>query len=320
MPVVGYHASHEQHPPSALLQHAAHAEAAGFLAVSSSDHFSPWSERQGESGFAWSWLGAAMQATLVPFGIVTAPGQRYHPAIVAQAIATLGEMFPGRLTVALGTGEASNEHITGERWPDKTVRQERLQECVAAIRALLRGQEVTVDGRIQVHRAQLWTLPAQPPPLIGAALTVETARWCGSWADGLITVWQPADQLGELIAAFREGGGSSKPVTVQLKVAWAESDEEALACAYDQWRTNLLDSALMADIERVEQFEIAARHVRAGDVRASVLVSADPSRHAAWIHEVLELGVENVFVHQVPKEQTAFIDVFGQKVLPEVLG
>lgn len=318
MPVIGYHASHEQHSPSALLGYAAHAEAVGFEAVSSSDHFSPWSERQGESGFAWSWLGAAMQATQVPFGIVTAPGQRYHPAIVAQAIATLGELFPGRLSVALGTGEASNEHITGGPWPDKADRQARLRECVEVIRALLRGQEVNLDGHVRVHRARLWTLPAELPPLIGAALSVDTARWCGRWADGLITVWHPPDRLRELIAAFREGGGGDKPVTVQVKVAWAATDDEALAGAFDQWRTNLFDSALMADIERVEQFEMAAGHVRPDDVRSAVLVSSDPARHAAWIQEVAELGVDEVFVHQVPKEQTAFLDVFGQKVLPEV--
>src|SRR5918992_1069159 len=119
MTVVGIHASHEQVHPAALLDAVRAAEAAGFGAAMSSDHFVPWSERQGHSGYAWSWLGAALQATSVPFGIVTAPGQRYHPAIVAQAIATLGELFPGRLTVALGTGEASNEHITGDPWPPK---------------------------------------------------------------------------------------------------------------------------------------------------------------------------------------------------------
>src|SRR5688572_30561942 len=116
---VGFHASHEQVPPSPLLEAVQAAEAAGFTAAMSSDHFAPWSERQGHSGFAWSWLGAALATTTLPFGIVCAPGQRYHPAIVAQAAATLGAMFPARLWVALGSGEASNEHITGDRWPSK---------------------------------------------------------------------------------------------------------------------------------------------------------------------------------------------------------
>ena len=143
MPRIGWHASHEQIPPSRLLRDARHAEEAGFRVGMSSDHFSPWSARQNESGFAWSWLGAALATTGLPFRVVNAPGQRYHPAIVAQAIASLAEMFPDRLWVCLGTGEASNEHITGDRWPPKPVRNARLAECAAIIRALLAGEEVS---------------------------------------------------------------------------------------------------------------------------------------------------------------------------------
>src|ERR687895_553024 len=186
MATVGIHASHEQIAPSVLLTAMREAEAAGFERAWSSDHFSPWSERQGESGFAWSWLGAAMQATGLPFGVVTAPGQRYHPAIVAQAAATLAELFPGRFWMALGTGEFSNEHITGEPWPDKRRRNERLGECVAVMRALLAGEVVDHDGLVRVDRARLWPLPPEPPPLIGAAVSPQTARWCGEWADGLV--------------------------------------------------------------------------------------------------------------------------------------
>jgi probable non-F420 flavinoid oxidoreductase len=316
--VVGYHASHEQHPPSRLLECAVRAEAAGFTAVSSSDHFTPWSSRQGESGFAWSWLGAAMQATSVPFGVVNAPGQRYHPAIIAQAVATLAEMFPGRLSVALGSGEASNEHITGGAWPAKPARNARLLACVEVIRALLRGEEVSADGPVTVDRARLWTLPAEPPALIGAALSEETARWCGGWADGLITVHMPPDRLTRLIGAFRDGGGAGKPVRVQVKVAWAPAEDEALAGAHEQWRTNVFDSVLMADLETVEQFEVAARHVRPDDVRGSVLVSADLKQHTAWLHEILDAGADQLLVHQVPRDQDAFIDAFGADVLPEV--
>ena len=318
MASIGYHASHEQHPPSALLDDVVRAEQAGFELLSCSDHFSPWSERQGESGYAWSWLGAAMQATSTPFRIVNAPGQRYHPAIVAQAIGTLLEMYPRRLAVALGTGEASNEHITGDRWPDKQARNERLLECVHVIRALLAGEEVSVDGHVRVDRAKLWTLPDEVPPLIGAALSEETARWCGGWADGLLTVAVPPDELRTLIEAFREGGGAGKPVAVQAKLAWAATDDEALAGAFDQWRTNVFDSKLMADLERVEQFEIAAAHVRPDDVRASVFVSADLGAHAAHLHEIVDCGVDELIVHHVPRPQEAFIDAFADKVLPEL--
>jgi probable non-F420 flavinoid oxidoreductase len=320
MALIGFHASHEQHPPGQLLRDAVAAEAAGFRAVSSSDHFSPWSERQGESGFAWSWLGAALQATTVPFGVVNAPGQRYHPAIVAQALATLAEMFPGRIWAALGTGEASNEHITGERWPDKATRQARLIECVHVIRSLLQGHEVSADTYVRVDRARLWTLPETPPRLVGAALTEDTARWCGGWADGLITVHQPAERLRRMFDAFRAGGGEGKPLIVQVKVAWAPDDDQALAAAFDQWRTNVFESALMADIETVEAFEVASRHVRPEDMHGSVLVSSDPGRHAALLHELVDLGVDELYVHQVPKDQAGFLDVYAEKVLPELQG
>ena len=318
MTIVGYHASHEQLPPGRLLDCAVRAEEVGFGAISSSDHFTPWSSRQGESGFAWSWLGAAMQVTEVPFGVVNAPGQRYHPAIVAQAAATLADMFPGRLWVALGSGEASNEHITGARWPAKPERNARLLASVEVIRALLRGEEVSADGPVTVDRARLWTLPATPPALVGAALSEETARWCGSWADGLITVHMPPERLAGVIEAFRDGGGGDKPVRVQVKVAWAPTEDEALAGAHDQWCTNVFDSALMADLETVEQFEAAAAHVRPDDVRASVLVSPDPKQHVAWLHDTLDAGADELFVHQVPREQDGFLDVFGADVVPEV--
>src|ERR687894_530176 len=221
MAAIGIHASHEQVAPSALLTAMREAEAAGFQRAWSSDHFSPWSERQGESGSAWSWLGAALQATSLPYGVVNAPGQRYHPAIVAQAAATLCELFPGRLSVALGTGEYSNEHITGAPWPDKRVRNARLRECVDVMRALFAGEAVDHDGLVRVDRAKLWTLPAQPPPLIGAAVSPETSRWCGEWADGLVTINQPRETLERLIAAFREGGGEGRPVRLQVHLSWA---------------------------------------------------------------------------------------------------
>jgi probable non-F420 flavinoid oxidoreductase len=318
MTVVGYHASHEQHPPSALLAAARAAAEAGFGAVSSSDHLTPWSRAQGESGFAWSWLGAAMEAVPLPFGVVNAPGQRYHPVIIAQAIATLAEMHPDRLWVALGSGEASNEHVTGDRWPRKPERNARLVECFEVIRSLLRGDEVSTDGYVRVDRARLWTLPDHPPPLIGAALSEETAAWCGGWADGLITVHALPDRLRRVVDAFRAGGGEGKPVRVQVKVAWAPTDDEALAGAYDQWRTNVFDPVLMAELETVEQFEAAATHVRPEDVRESVLVSSDAKQHAAWLSETLDCGIDEVFVHQVPREQRGFIDMFGAEVLPEV--
>src|SRR5688572_30493939 len=204
---IGFHASHEQFTPSRLLRLAQLAQQAGFQAGMCSDHFNPWGERQGQSGFAWSWLGAALQA--VPawtFGMVNAPGQRYHPAILAQAAATLGEMFPGRLWCAFGSGQYLNEHITGQPWPTKAERNERLRESVEVMRRLWRGETVTHRGRwFAVEEAKLYTRPADPPRVYGAALTEETARFVGSWADGLITVHAAPENLRKIVAAFREG-------------------------------------------------------------------------------------------------------------------
>ena len=321
-PLIGYHASHEQLPPSALLRCVVAAEAAGFQAAMCSDHFAPWSSRQGHSGFAWSWLGAALQATGLGFGVVNAPGQRYHPAIVAQAAATLSELFGDRFWLALGSGEASNEHITGDPWPAKDERRARLGEAAAVIRALLAGDTVSHDGLVRVDRARLWTLPARPPMLIGAAVSPDTAAWVGGWADGLVTINQDHDTLRAVVDAFRGNGGEGKPLFLQVHLSWAADEEEALAVAHDQWSTNLFDTSVAMELELPEQFEAAARFVTPDDVRSAVLVSADLGRHTAWLAEYAELGFDRIYLHEVgqAEHQRPFIDAFGSKVIPALAG
>ena len=318
MPTIGFHASHEQLTPSALLVAVRAAEDAGFTGAMCSDHAAPWSVRQGQSGHAWAWLGAALASTTLPFGVVTAPGQRSHPAVTAQAIATLAEMFPGRCWAALGSGEALNEHITGDPWPPKAARDERLLECVAVMRALLRGEEVTHHGAVHVERARVWSLPATPPSLLGAAVSEATARVVGGWADGLITVRQPLPQLRRVIDAFRQGGGEGKPVCVQVHLSWASDEDEALAIAFDQWRTNVFDGSLLWELAQPEQFDAAAALVRPEDVASCVLVSSDLGRHTAWLAELLELGVDGLYLHHVGQTQRAFIEAFGGEVLPQL--
>jgi probable non-F420 flavinoid oxidoreductase len=317
MTVYGLHASHEQIPPGDLIAAAVRAEQAGFTAAMCSDHFSPWSARQGQSGFAWSWLGAALQATGLPFGVVNAPGQRYHPAIIAQAIGTLGSMFPGRFWAALGTGEASNEHITGGRWPRKDVRNVRLRECVDIIRALLAGEEVSHDGLVTVDRARLWTRPEVAPSLVGAAVSVETARWCAEWADGLITVGAPVETLRQIIGAYRDAGGRG-PVDLQVHLSWAPDEDEAVRIAHEQWRTNVFAPPVCWDLELVDHFDEAARHITPERVAEVVRVSADLGRHAAWLDEYAQLGFEGIYLHHVGQDLDAFIDAFGAKVLPQL--
>jgi probable non-F420 flavinoid oxidoreductase len=318
MPAIGFHASHEQVDPKSLLETVGLAEAAGFDAAMSSDHFSPWSARQGQSGFAWSWLGAALQSTSLPFGVVNAPGQRYHPAIVAQAAATLCQMFPGRFWMALGTGEASNEHITGERWPPKAVRSARLLECVEVMRALFAGETVSHAGLITVDRAKLWTLPDEPPRLIGAAVSIDTARWVGGWADGLITVNQQHEHLKQMIAAFRENGGEGKPLYLQVHLCYARDEDAALDIAYEQWRSNLFAPPVCWDLELAAHFDEAARFVRKEDMHDGVLISCDTSRFVDWLGEFVELGFDGIYLHHVGVEQREFLEAFGAHVLPAV--
>jgi probable non-F420 flavinoid oxidoreductase len=311
----GIHASHEQIPPAELLAAVVAAERAGFDAAMCSDHFSPWSARQGQSAFAWSWLGAALQATNLSFGVVNAPGERYHPAIVAQAIGTLGAMFPGRFWAALGTGEYSNEHITGGPWPRKEVREARLRECVDVIRALLAGEEVTRDGLVTVDRARLWTRPPAPPPLIGAAVSTRTAAWCAGWADGLVTVNAPEEHLRAMIAAYRGSGGRG-PVCLQVHLSWAAGQAEAEAIALDQWRSNVFVPPVCWDLETVEQFDVISEHVTIDQVRRVVDISADLEEHAERLRGYAALGFDRIYLHHVGQDLGPFITAFGEKVLP----
>ncbi len=317
MTTIGFHASHEQVHPAALLRAVQQAEQAGFDAAMCSDHFAPWSARQGHSGFAWSWLGAALATTSLRFGVVNAPGQRYHPAIVAQAAATLAAMFPGRFWAALGSGENANEHITGDPWPVKEVRDDRLVETVGIIRRLLAGEEVTHHGLVTVDRARIWTLPDEPPALIGPAVTVATARRAAGWADGLITINQPHDVLREMIDAYREEGGRG-PLALQVHLSWAPDQAEAERLAFDQWRSNVFPPPVCWDLATPEHFDVASSHVRPEDVHRAVLVSSDLGQQTAWIAELAALGFDEVYLHHVGPEQQAFVDTFGERVLPEL--
>lgn len=317
---IGYHASHEQHAPSALLRHVQAAQAAGFACAMSSEHFKPWSGAQGHSGHAWSWLGAAMAATNLPFGIITAPGYRHHPAVLAQSAATLAEMFPERLWLALGSGQRLNEDITGLPWPEKAERNARLAECAAIIRALLAGESVTHRGRVTVIDARLYSRPQTAPLLIGAAATAATARAVGAWADGLVTVGIEPEKLRPVIDAFREGGGTDKPVFLQTKVCWDPDPARALAEAHAQWASNAIEGEVNWELRRPEDFETAARFVRPEDMHACVRISHDLGQHAAWLAELAEMGCAEIIVHQVGASQEAFIESFGQRVLPRLGG
>lgn len=318
MTIIGYHASHEQFPPSRLLQCVKLAEQAGFAAAKSSDHFHPWSERQGHSGFAWSWLGAAMATTSLPFGTVAAPGCRYHPAVLAQAAATLGEMFPDRLWLALGSGEALNEAITGIAWPEKAERNARLRECVEIARALFAGETVTHRGRVTVVEAKLYSRPKRPVPIYGAAVSAETAHWVGGWADGLLsTAGDDPVAVQKVLDAFRSGGGEGKPVILQAALSWARSEEEALAAALDQWSSCALGGEVAWDLRRPADFDLATKAIGEFQIRDCVPVSAEVGYHVDWLRKLVALGPSEIYLHQVGRDQEGFIESF-QPVLGDL--
>lgn len=172
-----------------------------------------------------------------------------------------------------------------------------------------------MDSLVTVDRAKVWSLPDTPPQLFGAAVSEATARTVGAWADGMITVNQSAEKLERVLAAFREGGGS-KPAYLQVHLSWAESEDEALALAHEQWSTNVFGSSLAWNLETVDQFDEAARFVRPEDVRQSVLVSSEPGQHVEWLSRYVEMGFDHIYLHHVGQEQSEFIDVFGDQVLP----
>ena len=317
---IGYHNSHEQFAPGRLLECARIADAAGFSVASASDHFHPWSTtEQGQSGFLWSWLGAAMEATSIEFRSVSCPGWRYHPAILAQAGATLTAMYPGRLWMTLGSGQLLNEGIAGVNWPAKDERNAHLKECVDVIRALWAGETVTHRGRITVEEAYLYTRPETPPLIIGAAVSTATARWLGSWADALITVGSAnRDNVRAVVDAFREGGGEGKPVCIQAKIAWDDTHEKALDGAWREWRTNVLCGNVPWEIRTPQQFEDATAHVRPEDVAEAVVVSDSLAEHAERLNDFVEMGAAEIYVHNVAPNQEAFLEAFGAHVLPQL--
>ena len=315
----GYHASHEQYPPSELLRHVVAAEAAGFTGVMCADHYQPWLEENGHSGFAWSWLGAALQATKsMTFGCVNAPGDRYHPAIIAQAAATLAEMYGDRFWFAVGSGEALNEHITGAKWPPKPERNKRLMECVDVMRALWAGETVTHSGLVHVEEAKLWSRPRRPPRLVGAAVSEPTAEWLGQWADALITTGRPKKEMRKIIDAFRHGGGDGKPILVQHGLSWAKDEATARRQAHEQWRFSALGGEVLWLLRTPEEFAMASKYVTEDDVAKGLRVSSDLSRHAAWINDYAELGVDEVYLFNVGKNQAEYIEAFGAGVLPQL--
>jgi len=226
-------------------------------------------------------------------------------------------MYPGRFWIAPGSGELLNEHIVGKHWPPKAERNARLLEAIEIVRALWAGETVTHKGLLEVEEAKLYTRPSVPPPIIGAALSVETAEWMGSWADGLITVAGDPASTRAIVEAFRRSGGDGKPLYLQAQLAFARTEEAALDGAWDQWRSALFPSPVLATLRMPADFDAAGMRISRDEVRKMMRISADPQQHLHWLQQDRALGFTEINLHNVCREeQERFITVFGKSVLP----
>jgi coenzyme F420-dependent glucose-6-phosphate dehydrogenase len=314
-PRIGYSLSSEEHGPNELVGYARRAEEAGFDYAVISDHFHLWIDEQGSSPFVWSVLGGiARETERIPIGTsVTCPTIRYHPALIAQAAATIAAMLPGRFTLGVGTGENLNEHIYGNRWPPWDVRAQMLEEAIEIIRALWEGEWVTYRGNHYVlENAKLYTLPDEKPPIAVAAGGPKAAELAGRLGDALIDYTADA----QVVKGFQEAGGKGKPRYVQLNVCWHEDEAEARRRAHRICPNVALPGELGNQLPHPKHYEQAVSTVTEDDVAEVITCGPDAERHLDAIRACLDAGFDHVHVYQVG-EQNEFFDFYEGEILPQ---
>jgi coenzyme F420-dependent glucose-6-phosphate dehydrogenase len=316
---LGYHLSCEEHPPAPLVEWARRAEETGFELVTISDHFHPWTHEQGESPFVWSVLGGIAQVTeRVEVGTaVTCPTVRIHPAVIAQAAATTAAMMPGRFFLGVGTGEALNEHILGDRWPSSGVRRDMLEEAIEVIRLLWEGGSQSHFGKhYTVEQATIFTLPDELPPIVVSGFGPHAVELAGRCGDGYMNTSPDA----EAVEGFHRAGGEGKPCYGKLDVCVAESEEQARRTAFRTWPTSGLSGELSQILPLPAHFEQAVSNVTEDDVAESIVCSQDPEVHIQRLREFEQAGYDRVVVQQVGDDQERFFSFYAEQVLPALSG
>jgi coenzyme F420-dependent glucose-6-phosphate dehydrogenase len=326
---VGYAAMLEQLAPGEAVTLAALAESSGFSGTMVSDHFQPWVPQQGEASFVWSVLAALGERTTGDLGPgATTPSFRWHPAMVAQASATLAAMYPGRHWLGLGSGDAVSEHVTGTYWPEAPERINRMFEAIDLIKKLFvasaAGKDVRHRGQhFTLESARLWTMPDEPPPILVATAGPVTARRAGKTVDGMITMGGPIDRLAVLVERFaagaKESGRDADQMSrvLRMHVSWAPTEKEALDNAMREWPNGAMRFA-RSDIRSPFEFEQLARLIRPEDFEGQVVISSDPDVHRAAIQRCVDLGFDRIYLHNVGRNQREWIEVFGRDVLPHL--
>ena len=314
---LGYSLSCEEHRAEDLVRFAQRAEQAGFEYASISDHFHPWIDEQGNSPFVWSVLGGIANATStlrVGTG-VTCPTVRYHPAIVAQAAATVESMMPGRFFLGVGTGEYLNEHIVGAKWPPYETRAAMLEEAVGIIRELWTGENVDHQGEhFTVENARLYTLPDEPPPIVVAGGGPKAAELAGRIGDGLINYAAERSVVDE----FEGAGGKGKPRYLQVNVCWNEDEAEARRIAHRLCPSVALPGELGNLLPTPTHFEQTVAMVTEDQVAEVIVCGPDPERHVAKIREGLDAGFDHIHVYQVGSDQEGFFRFYEREVMPRL--
>jgi coenzyme F420-dependent glucose-6-phosphate dehydrogenase len=313
---IGYSLSSEERQPGDLVGLAQMAEGRGFTFALISDHYHPWTDRQGSSPFVWSVLGgiAATTKTLRVGTAVTCPIMRVHPAIVAQAAATMGCLMRGRFFLGVGSGESLNEHITGEAWPPPAIRLDMLEEAISVIRQLHAGGERSHSGRFfRVQDARIYNLPSSPVPIYVAAAGKLSAALAGRAGDGLVST----SPVAKTVQAFEAAGGSDKPRVGHLTVCWARTEEEAIATAHEFWPNAGLTGQFKNELPRVRYIEEAVEAVSLEEIGKDIVCGPDPQRHLEAIGEFARAGFDHVYVHQVGPAQEEFMRFYEREIIPQ---
>ncbi|MDQ3055332.1 MAG: TIGR03557 family F420-dependent LLM class oxidoreductase [Actinomycetota bacterium] len=314
MTAFGYSLSGEEHPPAELVANAQRAEAAGFEFVSISDHYHPWVSAQGHSPFVWAVLGAIANATeRVRVGVgVSCPTVRIHPAVLAQATATTSLLFNGRFFFGVGTGEALNEHILGQRWPPPELRLAMLEEAVEVIRRLWAGDTVDHRGSFyEVENARLFDPPAQPPPIIVSAFGPKAIEVAARIGDGY---WGHAPD-GDLLGRFADAGGTG-PRYAQLNLCWAEDTSMARKTVHEIWPNAGIPGQLAQDLPTWSHFEEAAELVSEDDATASVPCGPDVQPVVESVRRFLDAGYDHLYFHQIGSDQDGFFRFWNDELQP----
>ena len=324
---LGWKAGTEQYGPEELLDYAIAAEAAGFDSIAASDHFHPWAEK-GQASFVWSWLGAvaARTKTIVLGTSVTCPTLRYHPAIIAQAAATIACLAPKRCFLGVGTGEALNEYSAMGHYPPYNVRRAQLQEAIELIRALFSGEKVTHKGTYyQTRKAKLYTRPNTTVPIYISSMVPNSATFAGKHGDGLITVGgEEPSTYKEIFKNFAAGAkearknGAKMPKMIEIAVDYADDEEEAIEARKAYWAGAAVPAMFTERLYTPEMSEQNGGVVGSDTIRKSTCISADADEHIRHAQKYIDLGFDHLIFHSAGPDQARFIEFYGRDVLPRL--